>query len=529
MTDRFLGNEHHIQTIEKRVLGLLEGYRQNIAIVGDELVGKTTLVTTFLERFSDNRLVMVYLESRPEPIASFARRFIGVLLYNFLSNSAQPLKEDLEFLVSKSEKYIPRTVAEIRSILAALEKRKKTNIFTDLLTLCDTLHQETQKSCVVIFDEFLNLEKMGVGTIYRDWSKVLISQKNTMYIIISSQKFKTKTILSKDLSLLFGNFEIIGVEPFNIKTAESYLDQRLGQTSTTPQVKDFLVHFTGGLPFYLELITEELVKSAPAGLTDILVNLLYDSSGALNQRFSVYVKRYADLAASKEYLDILHHLACGHNKIKDLAHLIKKPVKELNKRVSLLLETDVVSRNADFLKINDRVFGFWLRFVYQEKNRSLTFDPRNQKARLEEKIGAMVQEFLAQAKKPVLERVEELLRHFEDETIQIEKKKIKLTRFREIKPLELETPNIRDGLLGRSNEGTWIIAFKNDSLTENDITEFSRECRKYRNRLEKKIIVTFRDIDANTRLRALDEKIWAMDMNSLNQIFDLFFMPRVIA
>lgn len=529
MKELFFGNSHYVDIIKKRVLGLLDGYRQNIAMVGDELVGKTTLITTFLEDFSDNRLVMVYLEARPESINNFAKRFIGVLLYNFLSNSASPLKEDLEFLINKSEKYIPRTAAQIKSILAALEKRKKANIFGDLLTLCDTIYQETQKSCVIIFDEFQNLEKLGLVNLYREWSKIIISQKNTMYIIVSSLKLKTKTILSKDLSLLFGNFELINVEPFNIKTSEEYLESRLAAAPVTPTSRNFLVHFTGGFPFYLDLITNELIKSPHTELPGILGNLLHDSSGLLNQRFSVYIKRFTDLPASKDYMDILHLIACGHNRIKDLGHFLKKPSAEFNKRMTFLLETDVVSRCADFLKINDRVFGFWLKLVYQEKQRSLTFDAKNQKTKLQEKIEGLIQEFQHQAQKPVLERMADLLRHFEDETIQIEKKKIKLKHFREIKSLELQGAGMRDGLLGRSNEGIWIIAFKDDCLTENDITEFSRECRKYRNRLEKKIIVTFRDIDANTRLRALDEKIWAMDINSLNHIFDLFFMPRVIA
>jgi len=38
-----------------------------------------------------------------------------------------------------------------------------------------------------------------------------------------------------------------------------------------------------------------------------------------------------------------------------------------------------------------------------------------------------------------------------------------------------------------------------------------------------------KDIDTNTRLRALEEKIWAWDVNSLNQLLDLYSRPRVIA
>jgi len=75
----------------------------------------------------------------------------------------------------------------------------------------------------------------------------------------------------------------------------------------------------------------------------------------------------------------------------------------------------------------------------------------------------------------------------------------------------------------------WIMAFKHDLTTEDDITDFAKECKKYHHKLQKKIIVTLKDIDSNARLRALEEKIWTLDLNNLNQIFDMYSKPRIIA
>jgi len=140
----------------------------------------------------------------------------------------------------------------------------------------------------------------------------------------------------------------------------------------------------------------------------------------------------------------------------------------------------------------------------------------------------MIQEYLLNAKKPILERMIELLHLFEDEMIQIERKKVRLTHFREIKPLEFNNRRLKEGLIGRSHDNLWIMAFKQGDLTEDDIAEFAKECKKYRHRLQKKIIIAFQDIDSNARLRALEEKIWTWDLNNLNQILDLFSKPRVI-
>lgn len=527
--DKLLGRQSYTDILNKRAIGLKDNYRQNIAIIGDEASGKTSIVFNFLSKFSDNRIIALYLEVRPEAFSSFAKRFMGVLLYNFLLNSGMPLKEDLDFLIKKSSRFIPKTAEKMSQVLSAIERRKKNNVFTDLLSLCELFHLETGKSCVVILDEFHNLESLGINNLYTQWSKLLISQKNTMYIIISSLKFKTRAILSKDLSLLFGNFEVINVEPFDIGESGEYLLNALPKGALSNAHRDFIIHFTGGYPFYLEVIADAVNSCPMRDFPEILEGLLFDSSGALNQRFSNYIKRFPDPGLANDYISVLYLIASGRNKVRDIAHILRIQKKDLALRLGRLLELDAITRSGDFLKINDRVFGFWLKFVYQEKLSSLTFDAKHQKEKFRESIAGMISEFELNSLKTVPERLSELLQLFGDETMQVERKRIKLSHFREIKPLEINNSNIKCALLGRSNDSLWIMAFKHDLLTEEDIAEFSRECKKYRHKLQRKIIITFKDIEANTRLRALEEKIWAWDINRLNQMFDLYSKPWVIA
>ncbi len=528
MKNNFFDRQPYLNILQKRIGDLKYGYRQNIAIIGDELVGKSSIIYKFLGKFCDSRIIPLYLEVRPESLPVFAKRFMGMLLYNFLSNSGIPLKEDLDFLVKRSERYIPKTVEKIKSILTALEKKKKTNIFVDLLSLCEIIHQETDKFCIVILDEFHNLEDMGIKNLYREWSRCLILQKNTMYVIISSLKFHTKNILAKSLSLLFGNFELITVEPFDIKTSGEYLASRIGHLKTPAPLKDFIIHFTGGYPLYLELITEELLNPNPPFLSSILEKLIFDSSGALNQRFSNYIKRFLDKPHSQEYISILYLISSGRNTIKEITHILHKPKNELLNRIGYLLEIDSITRSGDFLQINDRVFGFWIRFVYQEKLHSLTFDAKNQQAKFIDNIETMTQEFIAYTQKSIGERVTELMRLFDNEMINIDKKRLRLSHFREIKPLEFNSKNLKNGVLGRSSDNLWIMAFNDGALTEDDIGDFSQECKKYRQKPQKRIIIALHDIESSARLAALEEKIITWDINNLNQILDLFYKPRII-
>lgn len=527
--NKFFGRKQHLDLLEKRISGFLQGYRQNIAIIGDELVGKTSLISCLVNRLCDSRIITLYLEARHETIESFAQRFCGVLLYNFLDNSAMPLKEDMDFLLLKAEKFIPETCTKIRQILAALKRRKRHTVFTELLTLCDTINQETGKFCLVIFDEFHNLEGLSGIDLYKEWAKLLITQKTTMYIILSSMSFKTRAILSKNLSLLFGNFELITIEPFDIKTSAEYLENKLKGLTIKDNLKDFIVHFTGGYPFYLEVISDELIKTGSSDLTDILESLLFNASGILNQKFLNYIKRFMDSANTNNFISILYLIASGRNKIKDITQVSHKPQKELMPRLNQLIELDVITRSADFLVINDRVFGFWLKFVYQEKLQSLTFDAVSQQRGFRDKIAGMIDEFIAHTQRPLAERMAELLRLFEDEVMQLERKKIRLNHLREIKPLEFSAPRLKNGLIGRSAASLWIVALKQELLTEEDITDFEKECRKYRHKSQQKVIITLGDIDINTRLRALEKKILAWDITTVNKIFDLYSKPWVIA
>jgi hypothetical protein len=529
LKENFFDRKAYLEILEKRVTALKDGYRQNIAFIGNEQVGKTAIIHKFLDGFQDNRFILIYVEARVESLSSFCRRFFGVLLYNFLSPSGIDLKEELEFLMAKASAYAPKTVAKMLAILTDVQKRKKENVFSEVLSLTNIINQETGKFCVVIFDEFQNLESLGIKSLYKEWSQRLMLEKTTMFVITSSCPYKAKMILSQDLSLLFGNFEVLNVEPFDVRTSGEFLRLRLGASGIRDEVRNFIVNFTGGYPFYLDIFAAQFAKSCPDSLADVLEKTIFASSGILNQKYAGYLKRFQDSQFGRDYLAILRLVSNGQNKVKDIAHILKKPVKLVNVRVNYLLGSDVIVRSGDFLKVSDRIFGFWLKFVYQEKLNSLTFDALKQKTEFRKNIQDLIQEFHASSRKPVSERVTELLRLFSDERIQVERKKVTLNHFREIKPLDFDSLTLNEGLICRSSESLWIFGFKNDPLTEEDISEFAKECRKYRSKLQQKIIVTLKGVDANSQLKALEEKVWTWDLNSLNQMMDLFSKPRIIA
>lgn len=529
MNELFFGRTYYLNLLQKRINDLKDGYRQNLAIIGDELIGKTTLILKVLDSYYDPRIVFVYIEPRTEKLQSFAKRFIGILLFNFLINSGTPLHQDLDYLLNKAKSYIPKTYEKIQKILLALKSGKKNNVLSEIFLLTDSLYQETGKNCVIILDEFQNLERLKIKNLYRDWRKILILQKNTLYILLSSLKYKAMSILTKELSLLFGNFEIVTLEPFDIQTSYAYLQERLKAITFEKNQFDFLIYFTGGIPFYLDVIADAIKSQPQTKITEILENLLFLPTGILNQRFQAILDKLSSLSSGADYIHILSLIANGATKTKELSYKLNKNKKDLEAKLSFLVEKNYLSRNGDFVFFNDRVFSFWLKFVYQQKALSLDAFTKRQRENFREKIEELIKEFSADSQRPLLERLKNLFHSFEDDLLQVGKRKIRLSRFKELKPLNFKNKSLPHGLIGRAKDSLWILALRNDNINEDDITEFSQECRRFRYKQLRKIIVSLEAIDPNVHLKALEEKIWTWDINHLNNLLDLYSKPRVIS
>src|SRR3990167_1068295 len=133
--ERFFGRNDILTLLSKRVDALKGGYRQNVAITGHRLTGKSSLLNHFLMTTKDNDIIPIYIEVMEEPFKQFATKFIGTLLYNFLKYSRREAKDDLEYLLLACENDIPETLLSIKSILRQIEKNENNDSYSELLNL----------------------------------------------------------------------------------------------------------------------------------------------------------------------------------------------------------------------------------------------------------------------------------------------------------------------------------------------------------------------------------------------------------
>lgn len=536
----FYGRQDILEHLDKRANGLSKGYRQNIAIIGAELIGKTYLTKYWLSRYCDTHTVCVYIEVNPQAAGIFLKKFIGTLLYAFLENSALALKDDdIGFLIKKSERYAPQTCALARELLFERKRISAHDAFQRCLELTEVLHKETGKYCIIIFDEFHLLEAFRIKDFYLCWRKHIMLNKHTMYILLSSRKQLANKIFASDLALLFGNFEKIELEAFDNKTAQSLVKDKLKSLPTPAHISNFIINFSSAHPFYLTVLCDAFrdyhvrVPSLPAGLDSLissLENIFIDSWGILNRRFSWIVteieKQFREPLVS---VKILLGLARGLTRTQAISQFAGKTKKEVLAVLNQFCACDVVSKNAESYYLSDRFFGFWLESVYAVRLSSFTVDTESMKQLFRKWLTGLYANFCSAQSRESAERILELFSQFNNESVELQKKRIRLHHFKEVKLLRLSGRQIKEGILARTARSLWIAGFKEDRVNEDDILEFVNVCKRFKcTKAQKRIFIAFDDIDPNARLIAKEAKINTWDMSLINSLLDIYDKPRIV-
>jgi len=531
----FFGREELVRLLHERTGNLKNGYRQNLAILGRELVGKSSCIHNFVINLDDKQILPVYVDVKPLHISDLAKKFSGSLLYSYLKSKSLKAKDDLRYLMKHCKKSLPRTVNAVKRVESFIGKSDFNSAFSLLLDLPDIIRQESGKNCIVILESFHNLNLLKVHKPFSVLGKKIMAQKNTLYILSSSSVSLAKSILANDLSLLFGNFEVINLKEFDFQTSRAFLDARLQVKDFPERYARFLISFTDGHPFYLDLISHELEKLKPENgkskiskqvIIQSLDNLLYNPRGVLNLFFN---SKLGLLGSNKVYSDctnILLSVASGNNRLPEICDSINTPRRALSKPLSMLQELDMISRVGSFFRLQDKVFKFWLKTVYNRRQNGLSLDGGRRKDTFLMEVRRMVSGTTLESKKDLYEKVLELFRSFSNERISLGKKSFLLPGFQEIgvKFIGSNGPYIVGQVKGKN----WICQIRERQIDENQVAQILQDCKKGKYRFDRKILISLNAMEENAKLAAKDAKVWIWDLSVLNLLLELYGLHQVV-
>jgi hypothetical protein len=515
--NNFYGRGDILALLQKRADGLRSGYRQNVAVIGPAYCGKTSLIYRFTSFLNSKDLVPVYIEVKDKGLPSFAEKFASTLLYRYLDRTDK----------------VSRTAKAVNAVELLAKSGKGVKAFRAALELPAIAFAETGLKPVVMIDEFDKLDGLGIQDIFAELGKYIMVQKDTMYIVTSSRIKQAREILSEKLSLLFGNFEVCELGTFDINEACGFIDSRLSSRKLPPELREFVASFTDGHPFYMDsvlLSMEKRAGSLPSSChKDELVNTftetLFDSKGILNQHFSVVITEFEDL--DRRMTSVLLALSSGAKKLVDIAAVsrIKKP--EAAALLEKLIDPGMVSKHGTCYLIRDKVFEFWLKNVYHSKEFLFDSGYEPKITRFRDSMSGFIDSYVSENSRDRIRITGELFMSFKGELIELSGKSLKIPHF---KSCEIE--NSRSEGVSYINlsggDSAWAVLFSSRPLKDSHIIDYISYCKKHKDILKRKIIVTAAEVGANAKLLAKDAKCLIWGPGELNTLMDIAGRHRIV-
>ncbi|MDD4956044.1 MAG: ATP-binding protein [Candidatus Omnitrophica bacterium] len=536
---KFFGREEILGTLHKRVTALKGGYRQNIALTGPMLAGKSSILRHFLNNVKDQDIMPIYIELDGEDFRVFCDRFIATLLYRYLKAMAFKVDGDVKALAEEAKKTIPVTIEHIDTIYADLGAKRTDNAYEALLNLTSVFKAETGKNCIVILDEFQNMSHFKLKRPFQVFGRYIMTQKNTMYIVSSSQKTLLKEILSRKLSLLFGNFEVIEVGGFDDQTARSFILDKVQETQIADDIRNYLIQVTGGNPFYLETLSKRFEEHyrkkkdevrAKECFLDAFADLLYESSGVLNQYFTNNINFFIEKKTRKKFLPLLLSLASGNSTAKAIHKDLGRMDGDLGKKLQKLIEMDLVFNSGVFYKLSDKLFEFWLKYVYMLKTRSMIDDMDIKYIEFKKAVGDEFTRYQEFRSKGHIGAMRELLDRFSNEKVKFNLNCRIMPGLSKVHVGALDaTGNVHE-MVGETATAKWIYRAKLlDKVDEQDVLDLMavKMCKNSRKPV-KKVLITLKGIEQNAFLLAKEHNIWIWDIAQLNHIMRLYNMFEIV-
>ncbi len=539
LEQNFFGREETLSLLKRRVVDLKEGYRQNIALLGNQYVGKSATVIHFLSNIEDENLTYIYLDLENKDYHYFVHAFTSGLLHHFLKNKQQHVDDDLSVLMETAKRFIPQTVQVIAKVLDHYEAGKFNESFLGLLALLDVYSNESGKLCLLILDEFQNLNEYPLSEVFQILGKKIMTQKKCFYILISSYEGLAKRILTEQLSLLFGNFEVIAIEPFDLNTSQDFIEHNLQDVKIGVQLRNFLTDFTGGHPLYLNMISRELTHLSALHnqneiympiLAQAIENTLFDRWGVISRHFELCINEISRGKGNQLIPVILLALANGVHKLDHLSSDLKLKKSQISQKLSRLIELGIIVKNSQFHYFKDKLFRYWMKYVYQKRLKSFELEGNKQRKQLKDELNQCVDTFKLNSRKNFSTRIVELLSCFENESFQLNGRRYKLPFFEEIVPLKLinEQGQAIEVIKARTKDGVWIVATKKEHMCEGDVNAIALEAKNLGLKPDKCLLVSLAGLDENARLKALQERFWIWNEDEINTLLTVFDKPFIL-
>lgn len=534
----FVGREAELEVLQKRFTGFLDGYRQNIALIGEAHMGKTSLVSQFTRLSLTRRCIFYTLDVSLSLYSELLHHFCFVVLNHFLlrEGTIREEQDSIDVLIRAAEPLLPETIAKIKMMFSFSDSQQQKAIIVHILNLIETFLKETDhayKFCMVI-DEFHQLRHAFHGDVYKTLAKFIITQNDVMCVVVSSEPKEADKILSSDLHLIFGNFERVYISEFSPSDAEIFIQQYPCAEGLSSLEKKYIVHLTAGNPHYLNAILSVLSQSISSAVrTDrkvlfkALCDLLLNKQGVLSQEFRLRVEQLWRIKNRSSLLKTVSLLADGYQRISEMK-LFLKNTPEIKQYLNKIVEAGIAIQSGHVYRIKDQLLLFWINHVF--KPGKLYTESSGLRERIfYERLQEAFDAFCTSVNKENITRIMDLFGSFKGDTVYREQKKaLKLPHLEKVRLLRtLNDGANRSFIVGEGND-VLIAALKETQLEEQDVIDFQQHSTVLNNRNVKKCIVTLEHYTESAKFIAKEHSINLWGKDDINFLLRLYNKPVLL-
>ena len=520
---------HHLR---QRLTAFGDGFRHNLAIIGPPGSGKTFQLQQLLVRPTTQTIVL-YCPLYRESCRSFLYRLLSAILRAGLiapTGSAETAAaQPLESLLAAAEPVLPKTAAAVRAAEGLIARRLYGEAFNRTLDTIPVLLEERQQPCVLILDEFLFLEELGLGHAFHELGKRVMTWRSTLFILSSSSQHRARTILRERLQLLFGQFELLTLEAVDPAIASPWVQQELRGVRGAKPMIPFLIQWLGGYPWYLAVFLKRLRELAALSKTPehnetlflkTAWDLLGSPEGTLHHWCASRLEGLAQGRLGARASEALIQIAQGARTTTDIGKRLGRG--GLSEALQLLVEHDLAQRNGMCWIVADPLLRCWLATVLSALRADARPDEAEVRQRFEQDLRSLWTRWVQTQQLSFSDQVVRLFGKFCEDTVLLDSKTGRLPKFDAIRthhPIQ-DRPEVY--LVADGQGKRWCAAVETDPADENAIAGFESFCRTQTPKPSRKIVVLKSGMDQNARLLSKAANMWVWESDALHVLHGLY-------
>ena len=527
--------------LRKRAEGFLAGYRQNLALLGSEGMGKTAFLKNFLRNDLPQRhlLMPIYLEMLGEEnLVEWSARFVQTLLYAVLQlQGAETFPAGLADLLKVCSASVPKTAVLAARVLDLAESGKSDEAYSQLWDLPQLATQETGHRVLLVLDEFHRLRSLPVREPFRSLGRRIMTQGSTMFLVVSSELGVARSILKEGLALLFGQFETIEVCALSAASCRKAIRAVWPEGKADSSLEHVLMELAQGHPHRLSLLLEAMEGIGLAHHPDdpelfvvgLLEGLFLNPQSVLRQQFEARLRSLPAHRSRSFWIQVLGVVAGGTHRFPHIVKVLGRSSSQVSRALRVLQEARLIVKQGIFYEVPERLFQLWILTAHPVLQGVGLIGPAQASHHFREVTGTWLRKVQGAIRQPVAEQVAELVRHWQDELAEVEGRRILLPRFHQVEvvPGPFDRPSLLARRSAKQKSGWWVVLW-DGPLEEGQARQLVQQLRnffpfkKYR-----KVVIGTQAIEVNARLVMQEGRVRLWDLQVLNSLLDLYGLTRL--